>query len=110
MLVIDKKKDFFTLLAMGIGPAKLGSIIRIAGGLVTFLGLIPGLIFGLLICMAQKRYGIVPLGMSSTIIHSYPIEIHGFDFFLVGLWVVLIGFVAIMNPARKAAGLTYSRG
>jgi lipoprotein-releasing system permease protein len=109
MMVIDKKKDLFTLLALGMQPSDIKKIIRISGWLVTLLGLIPGLIFGYGICLVQKIYGFVPLGMTSTIIQAYPIEIHGLDFVLIAIWVLLIGFLAVLNPASKAPALVLSK-
>ena len=109
MLVLDKKNDIFTLLAMGMKPNNVGRIVRISGGLVTILGLIPGLLFGLAICLIQKWFGLVPLGMSSTTIMSYPIDIQWFDFLLVSLWVMVIGFFAVINPAKKALIFTLDK-
>jgi len=109
MMVIDKKKDLYTLLAMGMQPSDIQKIIRFSGWLVALLGLIPGLIFGYGICMVQKIYGFVPLGMTSTIIQSYPIEIQALDFVLISIWVLLIGFVAVINPAAKAPALVISK-
>ena len=109
MMVIDKKKDLFTLQALGMQANDIQNIIRISGWLITFLGLVPGLLFGYGICVIQKIYGIVPLGMTSTIIQAYPIEIQGFDFIIISVWVLLIGFIAALNPAAKARALIVSK-
>jgi len=108
MLVIDKKMDLFTLMAMGMEPSEIKMTIRYLGGFVTLLGLIPGLLTGLGICLLQKWYGWVPLGMTSTTIQAYPIEIQGLDFLLVSLWVLIIGFLAVLKPASMGPKLAIS--
>ena len=109
MLVIDKKKDLFTLMALGLKPEKVSGIIRYAGGIIAVLGLIPGLLLGFGFCLAQKWYGFVPLGMTSTLVEAYPIDIQAFDFILIAVWVAVIALAAVFNPSKKAPLLALNR-
>lgn len=103
MLVLDKQKDIKILSALGMEAPEIGSIIRSVGLLVTGFGLVLGLAFGWILCFLQQQYGFVPLGMESTLLKSYPIEINGFDFVWIGFWVFGSGMLALLKPYRMAA-------
>lgn len=102
MLVIDKQKDIRIFSAMGMPPSQIRQVVMQTGGLISFFGLLGGLAFGWAICMLQLHYGFVPLGMSTTEIRAYPIDIQLFDFLVVALWVVLAGFLALIYPGKMA--------
>ena len=102
MLVLDKQKDIKILDAIGMKATDVGSIIRLVGLLVTGFGLFFGLLLGLILCLLQQHFGFVPLGMESTLLKSYPIEIKAFDFVLIGLWVLLSSMLALIKPYQMA--------
>lgn len=108
MLVLDKQRDIHILSAIGMPSGKVGDIIRNVGLLVTVLGLAIGLLLGWALCFLQQRYGFVPLGMASTLLQSYPIDIKLLDFLWISLWVVGSGFIALIKPYKMASRFALS--
>lgn len=102
MLVLEKQKDIRIFTAMGLSPRKVGQVIQASGAIIAFTGLCGGLIFGLAICWIQIAFGLVPLGMETTLIDAYPIEVQWKDLMAVGIWVLVSGGLAVLVPARKA--------
>jgi lipoprotein-releasing system permease protein len=107
MLVINKKQDFFILSSLGMMPSMLSRLVHWLGGLISGLGLILGLALGWLVCLAQLWFGFVPLGMQSTQIQAYPIDIQGLDFILTALWVMVVSVFALWVPSAKARKVTF---
>jgi lipoprotein-releasing system permease protein len=102
MLVIDKQKDIRIFSAMGMPPSQIRQLVMQTGGLISLFGLLGGLAFGWAICWLQQEFGFVPLGMSTTLIRAYPVDIQAFDFLIVSLWVVLAGYLALIYPGKMA--------
>lgn len=107
MLVINKKADFFILSSLGMLPTARARVVHWLGGLISGFGLLLGLGTGWLICLLQLWFGWIPLGMQSTEIQAYPIDIQWFDFVLVALWVMLVSVFALWLPSAKAGKLTF---
>lgn len=108
MLVLEKQKDIHIFSAMGFSPEQIGHVIRASGGIIASTGLSIGLLTGLGICWLQTTFGFVPLGMETTIIDSYPIEVQWKDVVAIGIWVLLAGALAVLVPARKAEAFARS--
>lgn len=101
MLIIEKKKDIFTLQSMGANTSLIRKIFFFEGWMITIVGAITGLIFGLFICWAQETYGLVKLqGSGSFIIDAYPVAVNLFDVLIVIIIVLAIGSIAAWVPAR----------
>jgi lipoprotein-releasing system permease protein len=105
MLVLDKSKDIRILSALGMESEKISSVIRWCGGLITIGGMFLGIGFGLGLCWLQIQFGVVPLGMATTLIRSYPIEIRIEDVAGIAIWVWLSGWLAMIIPGRRAFAL-----
>jgi lipoprotein-releasing system permease protein len=88
-------------------PSMLSRLVHWLGGLISGLGLILGLALGWLVCLAQLWFGFVPLGMQSTQIQAYPIDIQGLDFILTALWVMVVSVFALWVPSAKARKVTF---
>lgn len=108
MLVLEKQKDIRIFAAMGFSPERIGNVIRASGAIIAFTGLCGGMMLGLAICWIQIRFGLVPLGMETTIIDAYPIEIQWEDVLAIGTWVIISGGLAVLVPARKAVAFAKS--
>jgi lipoprotein-releasing system permease protein len=105
MLVIDKKADFRIFSAMGLEPTQGSQVIRLTGGIITFSGLVIGVAAGAMLVEIQKIFGFVPLGMSTTLIKSYPVELHLPDILAVAVWVLISSVIALVIPGRRAEKL-----
>jgi len=101
MLIIEKKKDISILRSMGAEIKRIRNIFLIEGWLISVLGAITGLTIGVLIIWLQKEFGLIKLqGSGSFVIDTYPVEIVLFDFILVFITVIGIGYLAAWYPVR----------
>ena len=109
LLVIEKRKDLRTLLAMGITQKQLLRIFLSVGLFISFSGALVGMVAGFALGWIQKTFGVVPLGIPNALIDSYPVKMEWFDFLLTALVVIVITFLASIIPARKAVQMTFNQ-
>lgn len=103
MLALDKKKDISVLMAMGADKSLIKRIFITEGALIAISGAVLGLTFGGLLCWLQMRYGIVSMGMQTSVTEGYPIKVIPSDFFYTLLVVFVITFLTSIRPAVLAA-------
>jgi len=103
MLVLEKKLDISTLHALGGSRGLIQRIFLTEGLLLAGIGGGVGMLLALGIALAQIHFQLIPLQGGSFLISHFPVELHGADFLLVGITVVVIAFIASWIPARKAA-------
>lgn len=103
MLIIDKKDDIKTLRNLGADNSMIRRIFLFEGWLTSTLGAIIGLILGLAACLAQEHFGFLKLGSGTEyIISTYPVHVQALDIIIIGITVVVLGFVAAWYPVRKS--------
>lgn len=102
MLALDKKKDITILSSMGASYRLIRNIFLAEGSLIAALGAGLGLILGGILCWLQLRYGIVSMGMETSITQGYPIKVKATDFIAVVLVVSAVTFLISIRPARMA--------
>jgi len=102
MLIIDKRDDVGTLRSLGASDRQVATIFLFEGWLISIVGAIVGIAFGLLLCWLQQQFGIIKLGseQGAFIVDSYPVSVHPTDILLVFITVVAVGFVASWWPVR----------
>ena len=105
MLVLEKKQDLSILQAMGFTRGRVSGLIMYEGMLITFVGLISGIIIALILYFLQSRYGIVGIP-DGFLIDAYPIDLKWRDFVLVSVTVISIGALASILPAIRAGKIT----
>ncbi|MCC9135721.1 ABC transporter permease [Pontibacter silvestris] len=106
MLVIDKKKDIAILASMGATAKTISNIFLFEGALVAFIGATYGLTLGMLVCNLQQTYGLVSMGMATSVIDSYPVKMEVEDFVFTGVAIIVITLLVSIRPARKAAAMS----
>ncbi len=90
MLIMEKRRDIFSLKAMGATIRRVKGIFITEGMMMTLAGLFAGVIVGLLLCLAQSRWGLI--GMPGNgIVSSYPIKVNALDIILSVAGVTCIG-------------------
>jgi lipoprotein-releasing system permease protein len=109
LLVIEKRKDLRTLLAIGISRSQLFKTIMWVGFLICFSGAILGMVFGFILAWAQQTFGIIGLGIPNALIDAYPIKMELMDFVWTSLVVLTITMLASIIPARKAVEMTFKQ-
>ena len=99
MLIIDKKKDIFTLQHLGAQKSLIRKVFLLEGLLIAFIGAILGLLLGYLVCLLQDKVGLVELP-DAFIVQYYPVDMLFQDFVLVFISVMMIGLIASYFPVR----------
>ena len=103
MLAIEKKKDIAVLYAMGSGKALVRSIFLHEGAIISFSGAIIGMVLGIVLCFIQQQFGIISMGVDTSVIDAYPVEMKLNDFLLSSASIVLITLVFSSRPAFIAS-------
>ncbi|PRY85929.1 lipoprotein-releasing system permease protein [Mongoliibacter ruber] len=103
MMAIEKKKDTAILFAMGAREKLVKHIYLKQGAIIAFSGALIGLVIGFAIVWVQDNFGLVSLGISSSIIDSYPVKIVWTDFLWTSIAVIAITFLASYRPAIIAS-------
>lgn len=102
MLAIDKKKDIGVLYAMGATDQLIRSIFLREGALISFSGAIVGIILGFSVVFLQQEFGLVPMGLQTSVVGYYPVKMIFSDFLFTAMGIVLITFFASLRPAIMA--------
>ncbi|OEK07048.1 FtsX-like permease family protein [Roseivirga misakiensis] len=103
MLAIEKRRDIAVLFAAGATKQMVKGIFLKQGVIIGFVGCLAGLFLGLTFCILQHEYGIIGLGMSSSVVNSYPVKIVWLDFLWVGLSIFIITILTAYRPAVLAS-------
>ena len=104
MIVLEKKEDIGILRALGFTADKIRQLFLIEGALMCVLGLVMGIILALILYCCQKYFGLISIP-EGFIINAYPIEIKLSDFVIVSFTVLILGLLASILPARRAANI-----
>jgi lipoprotein-releasing system permease protein len=89
MLIIEKKRDIFTLNSMGIDTRGIKRIFMFEGIMINLIGAIAGCVIGLTLCFAQERYGLI--AMTGGAVESYPVSVKWLDVLGIIVTVVSVG-------------------
>ena len=94
MLIVEKRDEQPTLLAMGADRGFLRRIFMREGLLISGIGGVGGLVFGVATVLAQQVWHIVKMPAGAFLTDSYPVQLQGTDLvmifgaFMVVAWVV----------------------
>ncbi len=103
MLAIEKKKDVSMLYALGATPGLIQKIFLAEGAIVALSGALTGMLLGIGLCWAQIQYGLVSMGMATSLVDAYPVKLIWQDIFFTGMIIVIITLAVSYVPARRAA-------
>jgi lipoprotein-releasing system permease protein len=102
MLAIEKKRDISILYSMGADNKFIRNIFIKEGAIISFIGAIVGLLTGFLVVVVQKAFGIVSMGMSTSVVDAYPVKMVATDFLYTAIAIVIITILASIRPATIA--------
>ncbi len=108
LLVIEKRKDLFTLMALGVTRQQVFRAFLWIGALISFSGAALGMLLGFIFATIQQQFGVVSLGIPNALIDAYPIKMNPWDFIWTALVVIFITALAALFPARKAVQMTFN--
>jgi ABC-type Zn uptake system ZnuABC Zn-binding protein ZnuA/ABC-type lipoprotein release transport system permease subunit len=102
ILMIEKEADIVKLRNMGANSQLINRIFLFEGWMISFLGAVIGVVLGILLCLLQKYFELIPLGETAGafIIDAYPIEIEWTDVLTVFVTVLTLGFLAVLYPVH----------
>ncbi|MBO4370706.1 MAG: FtsX-like permease family protein [Paludibacteraceae bacterium] len=104
MLIIDKKDDIKYLQYLGARPKTVFRIFLYEGWLISIIGAVVGVLFGLLLCWLQAEFGWVRVNSGgSYIVDAYPVKVQVMDIIIIFVTVLALGFVSALYPARQVA-------
>lgn len=99
MLALDKKKDISILFAMGASNKLIKTIFLSEGAIISLGGAVVGLVLGYLICWAQQTLGLISMGMETSVLENYPVEMELMDFIYTSLSLIFITLLISYRPA-----------
>lgn len=103
MLALDKKKDISILAALGADGARIKKIFIVEGAMIALGGATLGILIGGIFCLLQQQFGIVSMGMETSVTAGYPVKMELTDFISTLTVVSLLTFLISWRPAVLAA-------
>lgn len=100
MLVMEKKDDIKTLISLGARPRMPGRIFLFSGLMISGLGTLLGILFGVGLVWLQQEFGLVK--MTGAIVENYPVKLLFSDVLLVAFTGLGLGFLSGLYPAGRA--------
>ncbi|MBN1880910.1 MAG: lipoprotein-releasing ABC transporter permease subunit [Deltaproteobacteria bacterium] len=105
MMVMEKNRDIAILKSMGANDRSIMKIFMYEGCIIGIFGTILGLITGLLICGALKRFEFIKLDPSQFYMTTLPVKIDVSDICIITIASCILCFVATLYPAWRASRL-----
>lgn len=105
MLAIEKKEDVKMLYSLGATSQLIKRIFLYVGVIVALSGAFIGLIAGVGICWIQQKFGLVSMGMTTSLVEAYPVKLEGQDVAITAVILILITLAVSVIPAYRAAAI-----
>lgn len=102
MIVIEKQSDIAILKSMGATDSLVRRVFLSEGNLLCLLGFGAGLILAMVLYFMQIKWGIVPIP-EGFVVRAYPISMRLMDVLAVAVVVFVIGLLASLPAAYRAA-------
>lgn len=106
MLAIEKKKDIAILYALGSGRKLVRAIFLHEGAIISLSGALMGMTLGILLCFIQQQFGIISMGVDTSVIDAYPVKMKLADFIYSSMSIIFITLLFSSRPAFIAARST----
>jgi lipoprotein-releasing system permease protein len=104
MIVLQKRRDIGVLISMGMTSKKIKRIFQSQGIHIGLIGCGLGGTIGILLSLAQKKFGLIKL-TSSFIIDAYPVSINPLDIVIVLSGSMILCLLASWYPASRASAI-----
>ncbi len=103
MLIVEKEEDIRSLRYMGASNELVSRVFLYEGWLITFIGIIAGIVLGLILCLLQQHFGLLRLSDTpgAYIIDAYPVIVKFSDIAIVFGIVSLIGLLTVLYPVNN---------
>ncbi len=96
LLVIEKRENMRTLLALGAGSNLVRRVFIFEGWLVTLLGGAVGIVLGVVLTLVQQYFGIIKLAgdAENLLVDAYPVRLSMVDLLITAAAVIITGLLA----------------
>ena len=103
ILIIEKKNDIKILKSMGAADEIIAQIFLFEGWLISFSGIIVGVVLGVGISFLQQQFGLLKLGGTpgAYLVDAYPVIVKLSDVLLTFIIVCVICVSAIIYPIHN---------
>ena len=103
ILIIEKKNDIKILKSMGAADETIAKIFLFEGWLISFSGIIIGVVLGVAISFLQQHFGLLKLGGTpgAYLVDAYPVIVKATDVLLTFVIVCVICISAIIYPIHN---------
>ena len=103
MLAIDKKKDIAVLFSVGASKRLIQRIFINEGAIIAFTGAFLGMGIGVLLLLAQQKFGLISMGIETSVIDAYPVKMKLNDFIFTAVTIIMITLLFSSRPAILAS-------
>jgi len=90
ILILEKKHSTGIFYSMGADTAMIRRIFIYEGILISVLGVVIGLLFGLTFCLLQIQFGFITFGEGTYLLTAYPVKMQWEDILLIPFIVLMI--------------------
>lgn len=103
MMMVEKTREIGVLESLGASARSVRRLFLMLGLLIGLVGTLIGEVLALGLGLLQEQYEVIPLPAEAYYMTRAPIELHLFDFVLVGVLALMLCAAAAYIPARVAA-------
>ncbi len=109
MLILEKEADVAVLKSLGAEKGLIRSIFLLEGLFIGLIGAAIGLFAGYGLCLLQQQFGLVSMGMQTSLVDAYPVVMKPEDFLLSAGTILIITLMASFVPAKRAVSTPVQR-
>ena len=101
MMILDKRKNLYTLFALGMTERQIRAIFFLQGVIVSLLGAIFGVGLGVGIAWLQKIYPMLYINPNAAVPIAYPMDIRLLEIVVVFFTIFVLGIIASAIGASR---------
>ena len=101
MMILDKRKNLYTLFALGMTQRQIRAIFFLQGVIVSLLGAVFGVGLGIGIAWVQKTYPMLYINPNATVPIAYPMDIRLLEIVVVFFTIFVLGILASAIGASR---------
>ena len=101
MMILDKRKNLYTLFALGMTERQIRAIFFLQGVIVSLLGAIFGVGLGVGIAWLQKTYPMLYINPNAAVPIAYPMDIRLLEIIVVFFTIFVLGIIASAIGASR---------
>ena len=102
---MEKTRDIAILLSMGATKKMIRTIFIAQGTIIGIIGTSLGYIIGISLALLLQQYQFIKLPPGVYTIDHLPVLLNWLDLFIIGVFAMLLCFLATLYPAQQASKL-----